>query len=245
MNGVLLGSGVGLASAAGFMAWAVRGRSAQVFGPSSWHGDPLRRTIALTFDDGPSESTPALLEILAEHGVKATFFMCGKNARRLETVAKEVATAGHQIGNHGDLHKRYDFHSPGFILDDIRRAQQSIYRGTGVSPTWFRPPYGVRWFGLYGAQQQMKLSSVMWTTMANDWRWNAPRVARLLLERASNGAIFCLHDGRELRKAPDIRATLGAVEYVIPRLQDQGYTFETVSDILCAKQPKKKMPFGA
>jgi peptidoglycan/xylan/chitin deacetylase (PgdA/CDA1 family) len=205
----------------------------------------LRRTIALTFDDGPSESTPALLEILAEHNVKATFFMCGKNVRRLGSIAKEVAMAGHQIGNHGDVHERYDFHLPGFILNDIRRAQKSIYRNTGVTPNWFRPPYGVRWFGLEAAQQQFKMTSVMWTTMANDWRWSAPRVARLLLTKASNGSIFCLHDGRELKTAPDIRATLEAVDHVIPRLKDQGYKFETISEILCAKPFKPKMPFSA
>jgi len=244
MDGVLLGSGVGLASGAGFLAWAVRGRSAQILASSAWRGDPSRRTIALTFDDGPSESTPALLELLDEHRVKATFFMCGRNVRRLGSIAKEVAMAGHQIGNHGDVHERYDFHSPNFIAEDIRRAQKSIYRNTGVTPSWFRPPYGVRWFGLDSAQQQMKLTGVMWTTMGNDWRWSAPRVSRLLLRRASPGSIFCLHDGRELKKAPDIRATLEAVEYVIPRLQDQGYTFETVSEILCARTSHAKMPFG-
>ncbi len=244
MDVALLGSGVGLASGAGFLAWAVRGRSSQVLGSSVWRGDPGRRSIALTFDDGPSESTPALLELLAEHNVKATFFMCGRNVRRLASVAKEVAQAGHQIGNHGDVHARYDFRSPGFILGDIQEAQKTIYRSTGVTPTWFRPPYGVRWFGLDNAQQQLKLTSVMWTTIANDWCWTAPRVARLLLRRAANGAIFCLHDGRELRKAPDIRVTLEAVEYVLPRLLDQGYKFETVSEILCANQTKAKMPFG-
>jgi peptidoglycan/xylan/chitin deacetylase (PgdA/CDA1 family) len=243
MDGVLLGSGVGLASGAGFLAWAVRGRSAQVLATSAWRGDPARRTIALTFDDGPSESTPALLEILAEHRVKATFFMVGHNVRRLGRIAKEVAAQGHQLGNHGDLHQRYDFHSRHYIAEDIRRAQKSIYRNTGVAPSWFRPPYGVRWFGLNSAQKQMQLAGVMWTTMANDWCWSAPRVSRLLLGKASNGTIFCLHDGRELQKAPDIRATLDAVEYVIPRLQEQGYTFETVSEILCATPTRLKMPF--
>ena len=65
MDTELVGSGLGLASAVSAMAWAVRGKSAQVFAPSVWRGDSSRRSVALTFDDGPSESTPALLELLA------------------------------------------------------------------------------------------------------------------------------------------------------------------------------------
>ena len=73
------------------MAWAARGRSSAVFGPSVHRGGRTRPEIALTFDDGPSESTPALLEILAAHGVPATFFQCGANVLRLPAVAREVA----------------------------------------------------------------------------------------------------------------------------------------------------------
>jgi len=234
-----------LASAASAFAWAVRGKSAQVLAPSVWHGDRSRRAIALTFDDGPSESTPALLELLQSHNVRATFFMCGKNVRRLKTVAREVASAGHQIGNHTESHPRFDFKSPGFMYDEIHRAQQTIYRNTGITPQWFRPPYGVRWFGLRGVQTRLKLTSVMWTTIGQDWRWNGPRVARLVLRKASNGAIFCLHDGRGITERPDIRSTLDAVEYFVPKLQDQGYTFETLSEILCAQPTHKKMSFRA
>ena len=69
-------------AAAGVMAYGVRGRSSTLFGPSVWHGDREPAAIALTFDDGPSESTPELLEILARHGVRATFFECGVHVRQ-------------------------------------------------------------------------------------------------------------------------------------------------------------------
>src|SRR5947209_6331674 len=85
---------------AAFFAWAVRGRSATVFGPSVWRGDRRRRSVALTFDDGPSESTPKILEILARYRVSATFFQCGANVERLSAVARAVRDAGHAIGNH-------------------------------------------------------------------------------------------------------------------------------------------------
>jgi peptidoglycan/xylan/chitin deacetylase (PgdA/CDA1 family) len=91
----------------------------------------------------------------------------------------------------------------------------------------------VRWFGLRAAQRRLTLMGVMWTVIGNDWRWPATRISRLLLDRAANGGIMCLHDGRELRRAPDIRATIDAVEYVIPVLKERGFHFETVSQILC------------
>jgi peptidoglycan/xylan/chitin deacetylase (PgdA/CDA1 family) len=245
MNSQLVGTGLGLASAAGALAWAVRGKSAQLLAPSIWRGDSSRPVLALTFDDGPSESTPALVELLERFNVRATFFMVGRNVRRLKSVAREVASAGHQIGNHTDTHPRFDFKSRRFMYQEIHRAQQSIYRTTGVTPQWFRPPYGVRWFGLRGVQARLKLTSVMWTTIGNDWKWEGSHVARLMIRRASNGAIFCLHDGRSLAVSPDIRSTLSAVEYFVPKLQDQGYKFEILSELLCVKPDPKKMSFRA
>ena len=85
MDGVQLGAWLTAAAGAagGFLGYAVRGRSSAFFAPSMYRGDRGRPALALTFDDGPSESTPALLEVLAEHDVRATFFMCGENVRRL------------------------------------------------------------------------------------------------------------------------------------------------------------------
>ena len=77
-KGALIGGTAGVLAAGGLLAYAVRGRSSTVFGPSVYHGNRDRPAIALTFDDGPSESTPALLQLLDRHQVTATFFMCGQ-----------------------------------------------------------------------------------------------------------------------------------------------------------------------
>ncbi len=92
--------------AAAGLAYGVRGRSAQLFGPSSFRGAGQRRSVALTFDDGPSEGTLRLLEYLARENVPATFFLCGANVARLGRVARQVAEAGHEIGNHTYTHRR-------------------------------------------------------------------------------------------------------------------------------------------
>ncbi len=224
----------GIAAGAGaVMAYAVRGRSATLLAPSVYRGVATRRSIALTFDDGPSESTPQLLELLQRYQAPATFFECGANVRRLPGIAREVAAAGHEIGNHTDTHPFLCFKSGRFIVDEIARAQDSIESATGIRPVLFRAPYGVRWFGLREAQRRAGLLGVMWTTMGGDWRRNTGAIAALLERQARGGAIFCLHDGRLLEPRPDIRVTLQAMERILPRLIDTGYHFEKVSDIIC------------
>lgn len=219
------------AAAASFAAYAVRGKSSRLIAPSVWHGKRNRRSIALTFDDGPSESTPALLELLASHQIKATFFMVGQNVRRLKEIAREVSASGHDIGNHTDSHSPLYFKSPGFIYSELASAQQSIQQITNTNPRLFRAPYGVRWPGLRNAQEKLHLTGVMWTAIARDWKSPAAGISRILLKHAQNGAILCLHDGRELTVKPDIRATLEAVELVLPVLKDRGFSFETVSQL--------------
>jgi peptidoglycan/xylan/chitin deacetylase (PgdA/CDA1 family) len=219
----------------GLLAYGVRGRSSSLFGPSVWRGAADRASIALTFDDGPSESTPELLALLAAHRTRATFFQCGIHVRRLPGVAREVAAAGHEIGNHSDTHAPLYFRSGRTIYGELARAQEAIFASTGVRPSLFRAPYGARWFGLRAAQRSLGLLGVMWTAIGRDWKLPAPAVASRLGAAARNGAIFCLHDGRGAGPRPDIGATVEAVRRLVPALQDKGYHFETVSEILCPK----------
>jgi peptidoglycan-N-acetylglucosamine deacetylase len=229
-----VGSAAGAVGAsAGVLAYAVRYPSSSLLAPSVYQGVNTRPAIALTFDDGPSESTPQLLEILAAHNIPATFFQCGANVRRLPEVARAVAAAGHEIGNHSDTHPKLHFKSPDFIYRELAGAQEAIWRATGTRPQYFRPPFGIRWFGLREAQHRLGLMGVMWTTIAIDWKWPSERIIPRLLRGASNGAIFCLHDGRKTQTRPDIRVTLQTVREVLPKLMEQGFHFEKVSNILC------------
>jgi peptidoglycan/xylan/chitin deacetylase (PgdA/CDA1 family) len=222
-------------AASSFLAWAVRGRSASVFGRSVWRGPRDRRALALTFDDGPGESTPDILEILAEHHVPATFFQCGANVDRLPEIAREVAARGHEIGNHSYSHPYLFLCSPWTIENELRRAQETIEAATGLRPAWFRAPYGARWFGLARAQRKMQLTGVMWSAIGYDWNRRASEVVARMAASASNGAILCLHDGRELREKPDVRVTVEAVRRLVPLLQSRGYKFETIGRLLCPK----------
>jgi len=235
-TGLLSGGALVVGASASVLAYAVRVPSSSMLAPSVHQGASARRAIALTFDDGPSESTPELLEILASHAVPATFFQCGANVRRLPQVSRAVAAAGHEIGNHTDTHAALYFRSSAFIASELAHAQETIQQITGLRPRLFRAPYGARWFGLRQAQQRLGLLGVMWTTLALDWKWPQPLVIQRLLQGARNGAIFCLHDGRRLEPKPDIGATLGAVRALLPKLMEQGFHFEKVTDILCPTQ---------
>jgi len=224
---------VSAGGAVGFMSWAVRGRSSAVFAPSVWRGNPNRNALALTFDDGPSEGTGRILDILARHSVPAAFFQIGANVDRLPEVARAVSQAGHLIGNHSYSHPLFCFRTPGFMYRDLARAQAAIERHTGVRPEWYRAPSGVRWFGMGAAQRRLGLAGVMWTVIGYDWSLKADAVVARMASRVSKGAILCLHDGRELRARPDIGVTVEAVRRLIPLLLDRGYRFETVSRLLC------------
>jgi peptidoglycan/xylan/chitin deacetylase (PgdA/CDA1 family) len=224
-----------LVAVAALMVWAVRGRSARLLAPSVWRGPRTRRAIALTFDDGPSESTPLLLALLAKHRAKATFFVCGHHARRLPHVLRQAIREGHEIGNHTDTHEALYLRGAGFILEQLARAQNSIGHLAGLKPKLFRPTYGARWFGMREAQQKLGLTCVMWTAIARDWVLDGPSIAERMGKRTKPGAIFCFHDGRDLRHNPDIHATLQALELLLPRWSAAGYEFVTVSELLWNK----------
>ncbi len=223
----------GAVAGGGLLAYAVRGRSSSLFGPSVHRGPRSQPVVALTFDDGPSESTPEVLKVLAEFGIRATFFQCGANVRRLPSVAREVAAAGHEIGNHSDTHRPFYFRSASFIYQELARAQESIEEAVGVRPQYFRAPYGARWFRLRQAQRRLGLLGVMWTALGLDWKLPAAEVARRLLRSAGNGAILCLHDGRELERRPDISRTVEAVRRLAPAVLARGLRFATIGALLC------------
>jgi peptidoglycan/xylan/chitin deacetylase (PgdA/CDA1 family) len=224
-----------LVAVVALMVWAVRGRSARLLAPSVWRGPRTRRAIALTFDDGPSESTPLLLALLAQHRAKATFFVCGHHARRLPHVLRQAIREGHEIGNHTDTHEALYLRGASFILEQMARAQDSIGHLAGLKPKLFRPTYGARWFGMREAQQKLGLTCVMWTAIARDWVLDGPSIAERMGKRTRPGAIFCFHDGRDLRHNPDIHATLQALELLLPRWSAAGYEFLTVSELLWNK----------
>jgi peptidoglycan/xylan/chitin deacetylase (PgdA/CDA1 family) len=211
-----------------------------MWGKCVYRGLGRRRSLALTFDDGPSEGSLRLIEYLAEEGIRATFFQCGQNVERHSGIARAIRDAGHEIGNHTYSHarlfprigRRFYWPTAALMAREVARAQNIIESETGVTPRLFRAPYGLRWWGLDAAQKQFDLLGVMWTVIGHDWEWPADRVARRVFRKAGPGGIVCLHDGRDIQPSPDVSEMLKAVRQIVPVLKSQGYEFETVSELL-------------
>jgi peptidoglycan/xylan/chitin deacetylase (PgdA/CDA1 family) len=227
----MIGRALGAVACAAAAAWAVRGRSSPFFGGGIWRGPAGSGPIALTFDDGPTPGTEALLDLLDAQGVKATFFVCGEQARRQPRLLRRLVDSGHELGNHTATHARLWLLPPAQVYAEVARAQHLISDIGGVAPRWFRPPYGVRWFGLARALRDLHLQTVMWTVSALDWKLPPEAIVRRLEPHLRPGVILCLHDGRQLHPNPDISATLAAVKRLLS-LAELRTGFATLTQLL-------------
>ena len=223
--------GLAGAAAAG-LGHGIAGRSSSLFGPCVWRGPRRLPRLALTFDDGPSEATPEVLDLLDVFAIRAAFFQCGRNIERLPDLAREVHRRGHEIGNHTYSHPRLLFRSPARIRREIGATQQAARLATGVEPRLFRPPYGLRWFGLRPALREHGLRLVAWTVIGHDWEWEAGEIARHVLAHVSPGAIICLHDGDRVSPKVDRRRTILALRHLLPRLYERGYHFVPLGEMI-------------
>ena len=217
-----------VASLAGYAIVAPR---SQWLGKTLVSGDPQSSAVCLTFDDGPGESTPLILDTLKRCGVRATFFLLGENVERLPELARRIAEEGHEIGNHTFSHPYFCWKMPGRILWEVRRAQEVIETATGRRPKLFRPPYGVRWFGLSSILKKLQLTAVMWSVSGVDWRYPAPRIVERVIHNTRAGSIILLHDGVPSKEGGDRRATAAALEEIIRQLAPR-YLFVTVSEMI-------------
>jgi peptidoglycan/xylan/chitin deacetylase (PgdA/CDA1 family) len=185
---------------------------------------------ALTFDDGPvPASTPAFLDALARHGLRATFFMLGEEVRRAPALAAEVAAAGHEVAVHGDDHRNLLRRDPLATVDGLRRACDTIAEATGTAPRWFRPPYGVLTGAALLAAARLGLRSVLWTAWGRDWRAEATAASILADLEAGrlDGGTLLLHD---YAASGSWRATLAAVGPLADLLAARGLAAGPLAD---------------
>lgn len=218
----------------GFLVWyAVAAPGSQLLGRTLVSGINLsssRPALALTFDDGPGEDTPQILSVLKEAQVRATFFLCGANVERDPGMARRIADEGHEIGNHTYSHPRLLGRTPGKILWEIDRAQKVITYHTGRKPELFRPPYGLRWFGLFPILARQQIRAVMWSVNGRDWKTDSEQITQRVLRQAHPGAIILLHDGLPPGEKGNRKATVDALP-VILRMLGRTYRFVTISEL--------------
>ena len=174
---------------------------------SGMYGDALSRgkvgsrSIALTFDDGPHPvTTRAVLRILREHDVRATFFLLGHKVVAHPDVVREIHAAGHTLGVHGFQHDRlFCLRSTRYALSQIERTQRAIATACGVTPTLFRPPIGFASHLTFRGAEHAGVELIAWTVRSLDGLESAraERIAERVTRQLVDGAIVLLHDAAE------------------------------------------------
>jgi peptidoglycan-N-acetylglucosamine deacetylase len=191
------------------------------------------RLVALTFDDGPSADTPAVLDALDRAGVRATFFVLGEAAERRPDLVREVARRGHAVALHGHTHRRLHLAGPRTVAAELDRCAEAIRRA-GVEPApWFRAPHGWKGPFLGPALRARGLALVAWTRGVWDTeRPGADVIAARASERPRPGEILLLHDGCATAGIDPRRdQTAEAVPEIVRRWRGEGYAFVTVGDL--------------
>ena len=153
--------------------------------------------LALTFDDGPSEFTPEILQVLSIHDVRATFFVLGENAAAMPEVVRSLVDAGHGVAIHGWNHSLLTELDPEVVAEDLCRTQGLVRELSGAECRDVRPPYGVFDEALLSCFDDRGLVTWLWTADARDWTANATadHITRKVLRSLTPGGIILLHDG--------------------------------------------------
>ena len=167
VNGAVAAAALGLA--AGGCVYASLWPTSQIFGWTLVAGDDADE-IALTFDDGPNDAaTPQLLEVLARHGVRATFFAMGDFARARPEIVRQVVAAGHVLGNHTMSHPWLSTQSVARVRQELADCNALLEQITGAAVKIFRPPFGARRPYVLRAARELGLTPVMWNVTGYDW----------------------------------------------------------------------------
>ena len=213
-----------------FASYAFVHPASQVLGKTVVSGNPQSPKIALTFDDGPGEATPQILDILKTSNIRATFFLCASNVEKYPDISRRIANEGHEIGNHTYSHPYLFGMTPGKISYEIQRAQNLIEKITRSRPMTFRPPYGVRWFGVFPVLANFHLATVMWSVSGADWKYGPEQIKSRILERTKNGSIILLHDGLPPNESGNRQATATALPEILKELRKR-FEFVKVSEL--------------
>jgi peptidoglycan/xylan/chitin deacetylase (PgdA/CDA1 family) len=215
------------ASAAGYQSMSPTG---QWYGRTFTGGIRGSKQITLTYDDGPNDPhTLRLLDVLAKHSVRATFFMIGRFVQQRPDVVRAVAQAGHVIGNHTFTHPLLIFESEAQTRIQLVDCRQALQDAIGEHSSLFRPPFGGRRPATIRIARKLGLQTAMWNVTGYDW--NAPPAAAIekkVARQMRGGDVILLHDGGYRALGADRAQTVIATDNLIRRYKDQGWKFGAV-----------------
>lgn len=205
-----------------------------------------KKLIALTFDDGPNGApTRAIVDILAERGIPATFFEIGSRVAADPQTSRYVTDRGFAVGNHSWDHSfLLPLRSAAGVRQEIATTSAAIATATGQQPRYFRPPHGWRSPQMLVAARRQHLQLIDWSVDPADYLTSDPaRIARRVVHRAKPGSIVLLHDGLQdglgVARRQDRRGTIAALPLIIDELSREGYTFVTLEELLDEYQTER------
>ncbi len=207
---------------------------------SQWFGSVVvagndSSEIALTYDDGPNDgATERLLEVLARHEVRATFFLIGSFARLRPEMVRSIAAGGHLIGNHTMTHPWLAWQSARRIREEMSGCNAVLEDVLGAPVRYFRPPHGARRPYVLRVARELGLTAVQWNVMAGDWNpvdaaTIAGRVSRGIVrnQRKGRASNVLLHDGGHIAIGQPRLPTVEATEQLLSRSKRSGMKFVT------------------
>lgn len=232
-----LAAGLTAAAAATYAGYASMAPHPQLYGRTLTRGNDSRQ-IALTFDDGPNDPyTLHLLDVLAKHDARATFFLIGKYARRKPEIARAIRQAGHAIGNHTYNHPNLIFCSPGRVLQELQDCRSALEDAIGEPQPLFRPPFGGRLPHVLRTSRSLGLFPVMWSVTGYDWSAkSADAIIGTVLRQIhgrknSTGEIILLHDGSHLAFAANRTYTVQATQRLLEKFSAEGKKFVSIPNL--------------
>jgi peptidoglycan/xylan/chitin deacetylase (PgdA/CDA1 family) len=180
--------------------------------------------VALTFDDGPHpEGTPAVLDVLEEAGIKATFFLVGVQVERRPALAAEIVRRGHSVALHGYRHRPQPALSSRAVREDMARGAAVISEASGVELRWHRPPYGLYSPAGLDAARQRGLKPILWSRWGKDWRrlTTPERIATRATRDLHPGDVILLHDADFYSSTGSHERTVEALKLIVRELKRQ------------------------
>jgi peptidoglycan/xylan/chitin deacetylase (PgdA/CDA1 family) len=178
--------------------------------------------VAITFDDGPHpEGTPAVLELLARAGARATFFVIGEQVAARPQLAASITDAGHQIALHGHRHRLQLRLGREDVEEDLRRGVEAVAQATGTEPVWHRPPYGIYSSDGLRAVRASGLKPLLWSQWGKDWRkFTSPqRISARVTNHMLPGDVILLHDADFYSAKDSHRRTVAALSLILAELK--------------------------
>ncbi len=222
-------------AALGAWAYGTYEPNSPLFGRAIGRGPTRDRVAYLTFDDGPNPgATDPILEALAAERVPAAFFMVGEHVRRFPDIARRVAAAGHEVGNHTFRHHKLHFQGPRRIGEELDRTHELIASVTARAPRVFRAPHGYRNPFVHLATRRLGYTVFGWTfgVWDSDPKVAAETIRSRVRRKLAPGAIILLHDGDGYDPVGDRRRTARALPGIIADAREAGYSFRALGELL-------------